>query len=71
MDFGIRKTALSKMEAQRACASTEDKIPGEAAPEMRPLRNFLQVSSAQDVRPVCCMYYSCDYIYLYEDTVVL
>lgn len=59
------------MEAQRACASTEDKIPGEAAPEMRPLRNFLQVSSAQDVRPACCRYYSCDYIYLCEDTVVL
>lgn len=32
MDFGILKTALSKMDAHRACASTEDKTRGRQLP---------------------------------------
>ena len=32
MDFGILKTASSKMDAQKSCASTEDMMKGRQLP---------------------------------------
>ena len=55
MDFGILKSLEQSGCTQSLCIYRRQDT-GEAAPEMRSLRNFLQVSLAQKVHPACGMY---------------